>query len=314
MNIEFGYVGNTSRNQMNFDLSNFNAVPLGAMLGDPNGDPNRYRPLPQYGDLNVFRHSMHQNYHGVQALLSRQRGRFSFTGAYTFSKALGIRSGDPNGSRTGSEYILDPREFNYGVLGNDRTHVASTSYSWLLPEIEGNAVLNAIAGNWQIAGISTYISGAPIVGNFGLQGTLADGSQISTNAITGSPQVRVQPVLTCDPRDDVPDGYLFNTSCFAAPSPGQNGHYIFPYIKTQPYFGHDLSFIKNIPLPRQGHRLQFRISAYNVFNHPISFPDPGRNLTLQFTNGQQSSPDFGRLPEDNKFGRRIVQLVFRYTF
>ena len=314
MNVEVGYVGNKSNYLMNFDLSNYNAVPLGAMLNNPTGDPNSYRPLPQYGDLNVFRHTMFQNYHGLQALLSRQRGVFSFTGAYTFSKALGIRSGDPGSSRTGSEYILDPRQYNYGVLGNDRTHVASAAYTWLLPPIGGNPIANAVFGNWQIAGISTYISGAPLTGNFNLQGTLADGTQISATAISGSPQVNAQPVLTCDPTKDIPDGFLFNASCFAAPSPGQNGNYILPYMKTQAYFNHDLSFIKNIPLPRGGHRLQFRVAAYNVFNHPIRFPDTGKNLTLQFANGVQTNADFGRLPEDNKFGRRIVQLVFRYTF
>jgi hypothetical protein len=314
MNAEVGYVGNKSKYLMNFDLANYNAVPLGAMLGDPTGDPNQYRPLPQYGDLNVFRHTMYQNYHGLQALISRQRGRFSMTGAYTFSKTLGIRSGDPGGSRTGSEYILDPRQFNYGVLGNDRTHVASAAWTWLLPPIGGRPAANAIFGNWQLAGISSYISGAPLTGNFNLQGTLRDGTQISAAAISGSPQVNAQPVLTCDPRQDVPSGYLFNASCFAAPAPGQNGNYILPYLKTQAYFNHDLSLIKNIPLPRGGHRLQFRLAAYNVFNHPIRFPDTGKNLTLQFTNGQQTNPEFGKLPTDNKFGRRIVQLVFRYTF
>jgi hypothetical protein len=314
MNVEVGYVGNKSDHLMNFDLSNYNAVPLGAMLNNPNGSPDPYRPLPQYGDLNVFRHTMFQNYHGLQTLLSRQRGRFSFTGAYTFSKALGIRSGDPGGSRTGSEYIIDPRQYNYGVLGNDRTHVASGAYTWLLPAIDGQPVTNAIFGNWQISGVSTYFSGSPLMGNFNIQGTLADGTAISATAISGSPQVAAQPVVTCDPLSSVPDGYLFNPACFGPPSPGENGNYILPYLKTQAYFNHDLSFVKNIPLPRGGQRLQFRIAAYNVFNHPIRFPDTGKNLTLNFDRGRQVNADFGKLPEDNKFGRRIVQLVFRYTF
>jgi hypothetical protein len=62
--------------------------------------------------------------------------------------------------------------------------------------------------------------------------------------------------------------------------------------------------------------LQLRVSAYNVLNHPIAFPDVGRNLTLHFTNGKLDDPngDFGRLPQDNKFGRRIVQLAARFTF
>jgi hypothetical protein len=56
------------------------------------------------------------------------------------------------------------------------------------------------------------------------------------------------------------------------------------------------------------------VNAYNVFNHPISFPDNGTNLTLRFTNGVLSDPNFGKKNEDNKFGRRIVQLAVRFTF
>jgi hypothetical protein len=313
MNLELSYVGNESRDLMNFDLANLNAVPLGAMLNDPEGDANLYRPFPQYGDLNVYRHSMYQNYHGLQALLTRQTGQFGITGGYTFSKTLGIRSGDPGGSRTGSEYILDSRQFNYGVLGSDRRHVASVAYNWQFGEIQGSRMLNAVLGDWQLAGISQFISGAPILGNFDIQGALADGTPITAASITGSPQVRAQPVVLCDPRDDVPDGFLFNPDCFGPPSPGSNGDYIFPDIRTQAYINHDLSLMKNIPIGG-GHRLQVRIAAYNVFNHPIRAPDPATNLTLDYDLGEQVNADFGRLPEDNKFGRRIVQIALRYTF
>jgi hypothetical protein len=314
MALELSYVGNKSTDLMNFSASNYNAVPLGAMLNDPEGDPNKYRPLSQYGALNVYRHSLYQNYHGLQTLLTRSRGRLGFTAAYTFSKTLGIRSNEPGGSPTGSEYILDPRRFNYGVLGTDRTHVLSVAYNWQLGEIAGNPALNAVLGDWQVAGISTFISGAPIVGNFDVQGTLADGTAINATRITGSPDVRVQPVVTCDPRDGVGSGFLFNPSCFAPPSVGQNGTYVFPYIKTQAYYNHDLSLSKNILVGKGGQRLQVRVTGYNVFNHPLRVPDTSRNLTLRFDRGQLVSTDFGRLPEDNKVGRRIVQIALRYAF
>src|SRR6185295_12349732 len=82
MSLEAGYVGNTSRQLLNNDVANYNAV-----------RPDGTRPLSQFGDLSVFRHSMYQNYHGLQALLARQRGNLNFTLAYTFSKSRGFRSG-----------------------------------------------------------------------------------------------------------------------------------------------------------------------------------------------------------------------------
>jgi hypothetical protein len=85
-------------------------------------------------------------------------------------------------------------------------------------------------------------------------------------------------------------------------------------MKAQPYWNIDLSLFKNFNLGG-AKKLQFRTSAYNVLNHPIAFPDPGANLTLKFDHGKLANAnDFGRLPEDNKFGRRIIQLALRFTF
>ena len=125
MSLEAGYVGNKSNNLVNGGVANYNAVPFGG------GE----RPLPQYGDFQIFRHSSFQNYHAFQSLLTRQRGRFNFTFAYTWSKALGILSGGlvGQGNAAVSEYQFDQRQTIYGVLGTDRTHVATATYSWLLP-------------------------------------------------------------------------------------------------------------------------------------------------------------------------------------
>ncbi len=325
MSFEVGYVGNRSDDLVNAGVDNYNAVPLGAMINDPTGDPNKYRLLPNYGDLSVYRHSQYGNYNGLQSLLSRQRGRLNFTLAYTFSKALGIRSAAGNGPSAVPEYLkdakgnpVDQRSFNYGVLGTDRTHVATASYSWQLGEFKNNAFLNAVLGGWQVTGISTYISGGPLQAatstNFSISGTLADGTDISATRVSGSPQVPAQPKLTCDPTQNIPAGYMFNPSCFTAPSAGQNGNFILPYIKGQKYLNHDLSVFKNFGIGSKGQKLQFRASAYNVFNHPIAFPDQGTNLTLQFDHGKLSNPEFAKLPDNNKFGRRIVQLALRYSF
>ncbi len=313
--LEIGYVGSKSDYQLNSGLSEYNPVPLGAMLDNPYGNPDDYRLMPNYGSLQIYRHSAYLNYNALQALLSRQRGRFNFTAAYTFSKNLGLKGADANGFRANaSEYMFDPREYNYGVLGSDRTHVASLSWSLQLPDVKRGGVWQALLGNWQLAGVSSYMSGAPLMGWFYMQGTTVGGGPITNAAITGSSDVYAMPVLTCDPRDDVPDGYLFNPACFTAPSPGANGSARQPYIKGQPYSNHDLSLMKSFPIGGKGRRLQLRISAFNVFNHPIRYPDTARNLTLVFDNGVQTNSEFGKLPEDNKYGRRIVQLSARFEF
>jgi hypothetical protein len=317
MNVELGYVGNKNQQLLNNGLANYNAIPLGAMLANPTGTQQSYRPLSAYGDLNVFRHDAYANYHSLQALLSRQRGNFNFTASYTFSKALGIRTSEV-GQSWGSEYIVDQRDFYYGIMGSDRTHVAGLSFSWLLKEFKDNKTLNLFLGGWQFAGVANYVSGAPLQAsssvNFNLQGTNADGVTIDGLHIAGSPQMAAFPVLTCDPTQNVPNGYMFNTSCFSAPSVGANGNYIWPTIRGNSYKNLDLSLFKNFGIGSKGQKIQLRISGYNVLNHPTWYPDSGQNLTLNYTNGVQTNANFGKINEDNKFGRRIVQLALRFTF
>ncbi len=325
MNVEVGYVGNRQTDQANDSVNNLNTVPLGAMWNDPQGDNNAYRPYLPYSNLNMTRHSMRSNYHAMQFLLARQRGSFNFTAAYTFAKVLGIRSG--RGPAVGSEYLLDPngqtvnyRDFNYGVGTDDRTHVATGSFSWLLPSSSSDGFKGVLLGGWQLAGILNYVSGAPLPysgagTNFNITGTNAQGVDLGNSRnFSGSPDVPTQPVLTCDPREGVPDGYAINPACFAAPDQFTNGNYNMPYMKAQAFWNLDLSVFWNIDLGGDK-KLQLRANAYNALNHPIAYPDGGNNLTLRFDQGVLTNPDeFGRIPEDNKFGRRIIQLAVRFTF
>ena len=61
-------------------------------------------------------------------------------------------------------------------------------------------------------------------------------------------------------------------------------------------------------------KFQFRLSAYNVFNHPQRTPDDSVNFDLNFTNGAQTNKNFGLLPKDNKYGHWILQMAFKFYF
>jgi len=51
-----------------------------------------------------------------------------------------------------------------------------------------------------------------------------------------------------------------------------------------------------------------------VFNHPQRAVDDSQNLNITFANGVQTNANLGVLPTDNKYGRRIVQLAFKFYF
>jgi hypothetical protein len=319
MVIEAGYVGSKSDRLLNDGINNINVIPIGAMVSDPLGDPNNYVPFREYGrSLPVSQHTHYQNYNALQMLLSRASSRFSYTAAYTWSKALGIRGGGQGSTTQPAGSIRDSA---YGVLGYDRTHVLNVGYSILLPQLAESAALKrALLGGWQFTGVSTYIRGAPLQPlaatgvNFGLAGTAAGGTELGGGAaITGSPDIAVMPILTCDPREGVSGDQILNPSCFALPTAGNNGNYIFPDLRGPAYTNHDFALFKNFPFGG-ARKFQFRASFTNVFNHPQRFFDDNTNLKLQFTNGQLSNNQFGVLPRDNKFGRRIVQLAFKMYF
>jgi len=164
-----------------------------------------------------------------------------------------------------------------------------------------------------IAGaISTGTHGTGV--NFGITGTDANGNAIANSTfLTGSPDISAMPVLTCDPRDGVSGDRVLNGACFSLPTPGSNGNYIFPDLRGPWYTNHDFAVFKNFPMGGS-RKFQFRASFTNVFNHPQRFFDENTNLRLQYTNGQLSNTQFGILPKDNKYGRRIVQLAFKMYF
>lgn len=320
--MEIAYVGNESRDLTNDGFQNINLVPIGAMFGFPEGtDPNNYRPLQNYGALNVIAHSLFQNYHSLQLTLGRQTGRINYWAAYTWSKAMGIRGG----AQGATSNQFDIRE-NYGPLAYDRTHILNLSYVIQLPEpakawtgagrVLGNVFLDA----WQISGITQFSSGvnlqAATNSNFNLGvvgGTLSDGTPFNNTALLGTPDLPLQPVVTCDPREGLQNGQFINGNCFGLPSVGQNGSYVLPYLRGPAFMNHDLSLFKNWSFS-ETKKLQFRFSAYNFLNHPVrSFTNGDTNLNLTLTpEGQLANPRFGYA--DSKFGKRILQLALKFFF
>ena len=298
MMLELGYVGNKSTDLMNFDLANYNAVPLGAMLNDPEGDANRYRPFPKYGSFNVFRHSMYQNYHARSDAAQPGELEVRLHGAYTYSKTLGVRSGD-RGSRTGARgrhprSSVQLRRARHGShargLGRLQLPVRRRRDSEAL---RGRA--RQLAGHGHHAVHQRRAAERWRPGNFDIQGTLADGSGDQRDAHHRIAGRRVQPALTCDPREDVPRRSGAATrACFAAPSVGPNGNYVFPDLRGPGYINHDFVDLQELPDGRRRQVPDPRRGT-NVFNHPQRFstttpePDAASSTTGRQTNATSAS-------------------------
>jgi hypothetical protein len=315
--MEAAYVGNKSYHLLNngTDFGALNLITPGTMLNDPKGDESAYRPLVNYGKIGVITHNMYSNYNAFQFTLAKQSGPVNYSLAYTFSKALGIRGG---GQGAGAVDPFNLRN-NYGTMAYDRPHLLALSYVWQLPSLLSmNAMARSVIGGWQISGISQFSSGTDLQATsdmaFGLaQDTLANQPSLNATTYLGTPDLKLQPRLTCDPRANLKDRQFINGSCFALPTIGHNGDFVFPAIRGPMFQNHDISLFKSFNFTER-RRLQFRFSAYNFLNHPLwSFTNGDNNLKLRFdANGKLANDRFGFT--DNKFGRRVIQLAVKFYF
>ena len=318
--LETSYVGNSSSHQMTQEQRNINVVPEGAMFGFPLGtDPNAYRPFKNYGTITLYSHALSQNYNSLQVTAKRWTGRVNYSVAYTFSKALGV-GGNYKGF-TGQVDPFDPRGRSYGPLTYDRTHILSFAYNINLPGPKGSILARGALGGWQLSGISQFQSGGPLEQStsiINISGTMANGDTISAINVAGTPDTSVHAILTCDPRHGLSANQFANPNCFASPEPGQNGNYRTPYLKQPKFMNHDISLFKNFPLMagNEERRIQFRASAFNFINHPISFFQTGDSgLTLNYINGvldTNSVQSFGR--PIKKQGNRVLEFTVKFFF
>ena len=88
-------------------------------------------------------------------------------------------------------------------------------------------------------------------------------------------------------------------------------------MKRPGFQNHDISVFKNWRVgSSEGRRVQFRVSFYNILNHPLPFFS-GQETTLNFIDGAMTQE---QIAADNvgrtalKRGRRITQYALKYMF
>jgi hypothetical protein len=338
--MQISYVGSQSQHLLlEGTLQNVDALPIGSLFAaDPithafiypnslsiaqQGD---YRPYRPYLAVEVPRHLSYSNYNALQTSVSRTTGALIYGVNYTWSKNLGIRSisgqpGDPI-------YLRN----NYGPLNSDRTQIFNGVYSIDLGShhFKKDRLLGLAANGWSVSGITSFQSGPNLQAiyslNFKLKGVVA-GSTVNNTSYLGTPEVSLQPNLTCNPASGLKAKQYVNGACFALPSIGtENGVFNFPYLHGPAYFNTDLTLLKNFRTG-EGKTLQLRFAGFNFLNHPITsfsgrFPAEASLYYTGDTVGQLSTPTSGCSVVDSacfgyagyKQGRRVVELAAKYTF
>jgi hypothetical protein len=270
------------------------------------------RPMPHFDGASVATAEPPAGDSYYHALQLKWEKRFShglsMLAHYTWSKMIDNSShgsGNLNwlGGGTNLQNPLDLRG-ERSLSAHDVPHRVVATGVWQLPFGRDrkwgsgwNRVVDLVLGGWDLSALFSRQSGMPLaVTQSG--GTIWNGTQRPNLVGDPSTSGRIQDRL---------DNY-FNLAAFSKPPTDVPG----TAPRTLSYRGpaiqiFDAVLIKNISV-RDGQRLQLRIEAQNVLNHPIfGDPDPNAGAT------SFGSTTFGQITR-TKVGARQVMLGLKYYF
>lgn len=252
------------------------------------------RPIPSLSQFNSIRWDGWSTYH---ALTLRAEKRFSqgitFTANYTWSKSIDDAS-DPGATTFETNLPQDVRDLpsEKALSSFDHRHRFVASWVYELPFGKGSSgAKTMVLGGWQLSGIFTTQTGAPLTVNLGVD---------QANIGAGPAQ---RPNVLRDPNLDegrTPERW-FDTSAFVLPAQFTFGNAGRNIVFAPGYNDVDFAVQKQIGL-RENLRLKFRAEAFNLLNHP-NLDEPNR---IAFTS------NFGRIFSAEP--SRQIQLSLKLEF
>jgi hypothetical protein len=308
--VDAGYVGSLGRHL--WRTRDLNWIPFGANFLAANRDPTAasgplpssfLRPYAGFAEIPRIEYDATSNYHSLQVSANRRFARgIQMGAAWTWSKAMDYGQGTTQTPGMVSSQL--PARWFYSLGDIDRTHQLKLNWVWDVPKIRAKQkVLDLIANNWQISGISTFVSGRP--SGIGWSTTYAVD-------VTGTPSDSARVVVTSNPV--LPKGERtffrnFRTDVFRAPSVGTIGNAARNLVRQPGTNNWDISVTKNLPV-HERLRIQLRCEMYNAFNHTqFSSFDTGARFDAL---GNQVNGNFGSYTAAS--AARILQLALRVNF
>jgi hypothetical protein len=221
----------------------------------------------------------------IKAETRSSHGLYALVG-YTYSRNHDDGFTDGLGTPLGATYYPLPgwQQLDWALsqINLDNSFTASVVYQ--LPFGKGKrfggnmpSAADAVVGGWETTVIEKVTSGFPV---FIIDSDNASGVNFENNGNSLN-----RPNQICNPTLSNPTpNQWFNTSCFAAPAPGELGTASRTPVSGPGFVNTDFSLIKHFALPfREGMRLDFRAEVFNLFNHPqFGLPNADFNSPATF--------------------------------
>lgn len=271
-----------------------------------------YRPYNHInGSLTYWTHSGDSYFEGLETAFRTQVGNLKLQAAYTWSHAIAdIDTGDSGGSLGAQSFTIasNPR-FDRGNATTNRPDIFVANATYLLPTLKGhNQLVQQTLGGWEATGITSADSGTSlnIFSNPGeTAGNLADGQAVIANALVQTGYTNPLRPLATPGQDCTSVGVSGNQvlSPTAFTLIGYHVGTVDPNMVPRGYchgpklVNTDFSVDKNWAV-REGINIQFRMNAFDLFNHANFRGDQINGNTAPFT-GFNCGAVVGTAPKTN---------------
>ena len=235
---------------------------------------NSNRRFPNLGPITMSESNGTSDYKALQVWVNRRFTKgLSWQVAYTWSHAT---SNVPLTSFTSA--TTDPFNFaiDQGDSDLDRRHMLVSNAIYALPTFKKwGSLASNLLGNWQLNGIVTLLSGAPLDVTTGISGNYF-GLAASAPGGFRPDLVPGVPIYLHGPDKRI----FLNPAAFTLPAPGTFGNLRRGFVRQPGLANVDFSVAKNWKV-KEKYGIQFRAEMFNLFNHAeFNGFDPGLGLSL----------------------------------
>jgi hypothetical protein len=313
--LSVSYVGTQSRHQNDYRENNLPPIAdLQELANGANTTP--YNELVQYkgyvsikqaenvanGEYNSMQLDLHTVlHHDLQAQFG-----------YTLSKSWDPSTGGGNGfdlDTTDNPYA--GWKYDWGPSIFDRRQVAFLNYIYDIPIFQhsSSALATSLLGGWEIAGISTFESGAPL--NVTLGGNLgSNGVQNATNYPNPSGSLSYPKTRGANAVQ------WFSPTTFTAPAPGSWGTLGHNAVSGPGRDEWNIALHKVFKFSEHS-QFEFRAESFNTFNHPQLEADGSNggytgNCGWNTKTSSCAASNFGAITQ--AYDPRVFQLYGKISF
>jgi hypothetical protein len=304
--LSVAYVGSQNRHQSFY--SETNLPPESLLPGFVTNSAlaqNYFASVPYrgYSSVAMAQNEANGDYNSLQVSFrgSALKNDLTWQIGYTYSRTKDTSYGSGDGGDLNS--ISNPYEgwkYDYGPSAFDIRNIFFTNFVYQIPLLKNsnNHLLKSTLGGWEISGIISASSGAPL--NIGLAGQ---------NVANIVPNTANRPDISGTLKNPHTVNQWFDTSVFSVPAPGTWGDEPPNAVGGPGRDNWNISLFKNFLFNAdRGTNLQFRAEFFNIWNHPQWIGDT-------FNGGistNYGASNFGAVTSAHD--PRTIQLALKFSF